>query len=64
VLAYGPHEIVEQRIYRVDRISGFLGKYPVTWINVDGLGDAATLQALGRLFDLHPLALEDVVHVR
>lgn len=63
VLAYSPDEIVEERIERIDQISGFLKKYPVTWINVDGLGDAATLKALGKLFDLHPLALEDVVHV-
>jgi magnesium transporter len=63
VIAYSPDEIVEQRIERVDQIAGFLSQYPVTWINVDGLGDAETLKALGKLFDLHPLALEDVVHV-
>ncbi len=32
-----------------------------TWINVDGLTAPALLEALGRRFDLHPLALEDVV---
>jgi magnesium transporter len=63
VLAYSPDEIVEESVTRVDRIPDFLGKYPVTWINVDGLGDVATIRALGELFDLHPLALEDVVHV-
>jgi magnesium transporter len=35
----------------------------VTWINVDGLGDAATLGRLGEHFGLHPLALEDVLNV-
>jgi len=63
VIAHSPDEIVEAQIEGVDPLGRFLDKYPVTWINVDGLGDAATLRALGKWFDLHPLALEDVVHV-
>lgn len=35
----------------------------VTWVDVEGLGDAAVLQALGDRFAIHPLALEDVVNV-
>jgi magnesium transporter len=34
----------------------------VTWINIDGLGDAELLAALGSRFKLHPLALEDVLN--
>jgi magnesium transporter len=33
------------------------------WVDVQGLGDEATLRALGDLFALHPLALADVVNV-
>ncbi len=35
----------------------------VVWVDVQGLGDLETIQALGRTFGLHPLALEDVVNV-
>ncbi len=35
----------------------------VTWVNVWGLGDIDLLRAVGAAFDLHALALEDVVHV-
>jgi len=35
----------------------------VRWINVDGLGDIPTLQHIGTMFGLHPLALEDVVNL-
>jgi magnesium transporter len=38
-------------------------KFAVTWINVDGVGHEDTVRQLGRIFQLHPLALEDVVHV-
>lgn len=33
------------------------------WLNVDGLGDAATLQKIAHIFGLHPLAMEDVVNL-
>jgi magnesium transporter len=33
----------------------------ITWINIDGLGDIDLLKALGSQFNLHPLALEDVL---
>lgn len=33
----------------------------VTWINIDGLGDIDVLRLLGERFNLHPLALEDVL---
>jgi len=35
----------------------------VTWIDVRGLGDEASLRAIGERFGLHPLALEDAVNV-
>lgn len=33
-----------------------------TWINVDGISDAKTVEAMGLHFDLHPLLLEDVMN--
>ncbi|MDZ4686233.1 MAG: magnesium/cobalt transporter CorA [Planctomycetaceae bacterium] len=62
VIAYGPDQHSELPVKSVDDIAGLLGKTPVTWINVDGLGNAAVIQQLGRIFHLHPLALEDVVN--
>ena len=63
VIAYGPDNFTRQSIKDVDEVQGFLGKWPVTWVNVDGLGDAHTIARLGEMFGLHPLALEDVVNV-
>lgn len=34
----------------------------VNWINIDGLGDLDLIQKLGNQFNLHPLALEDVLN--
>jgi magnesium transporter len=35
----------------------------VRWINVDGLEDPDTIKAFAEKYDLHPLAIEDVLHV-
>ncbi len=35
----------------------------VTWINIDGVGDAKMLKEISRLFGIHPLAMEDVANV-
>jgi magnesium transporter len=63
VIAYGPAELADERIDDLGEIPTFLDRWPVTWVNVDGLGDVATLERLGELFGLHRLALEDVANV-
>jgi magnesium transporter len=35
----------------------------VFWFNVDGLGNIQVLETLGTHFHLHPLSLEDVLHI-
>jgi magnesium transporter len=35
----------------------------VRWINVDGLSDLGVIRALAEKYRLHPLAIEDVLHV-
>lgn len=54
---------MEREVEGVDAVGALLGRWPVLWLNVDGLGDAETIAEIGRLFDLHPLALEDVLNV-
>jgi Mg2+ and Co2+ transporter CorA len=44
-------------------VRAFLQAWPVTWVNVEGLGDATVIRQLGELFGLHRLALEDVINV-
>jgi len=35
----------------------------IEWIDVHGLNDVEVIEKIGSLFDIHPLVLEDVVHV-
>ncbi len=65
LMAYGPQDVTEAELKTLadlDKIPQILQQYPVTWVNVDGLGDAEVVARLGKIFGLHPLALEDVLN--
>ena len=34
----------------------------VLWINIDGLHDVSVIEGAGKLFGIHPLTLEDILH--
>lgn len=63
LIAYGPERLEERTIQRIDAIDKYLNHWPITWVNVDGLGDADVIRKLGEMFGIHRLALEDVVNV-
>ena len=51
----------ERVITNTHELLSRLNNERVTWINIDGLGDIDVLRVLGERFNLHPLALEDVL---
>lgn len=62
VVAYGPDSFVEQPAASLADAATLVGRHPVVWVNVCGLGSAETITGLGAAFGLHQLALEDVVN--
>src|SRR5262245_17162365 len=63
VLAYGPDGIDEATVETPETLKHIVGRKAVTWIDVDGLGDAQVVDAIGKALDLHPLALEDAINL-
>ena len=63
VMAFSDGELVDKTVDSLVGLNELTEAYKVTWINVDGLGDAAVIRQLGEMFGLHMLALEDVVNV-
>ncbi len=63
LVTYGPTDVTEHEIDDLKRIAGLVNDSVVTWVDVDGLGDADVVMRVGDLFGLHHLALEDVVNV-
>ena len=44
------------------KIEAYLQKNTVTWINIDGVHDVELIEQVGKLFNLHPLLLEDILN--
>jgi magnesium transporter len=63
IIACDSRRIIEKDIEDVQMVRTFLGQWPVTWINVTGLGDLSVITKLGEIFNIHRLALEDVINV-
>lgn len=63
VMAFDKERLVEQPVEQVSQLASYLDESTVTWINVDGFGDATAIRQIGELFGLHSLALEDVINV-
>ncbi len=62
---YCASQVVEQP---VDDLAGFLARHrpewvKVRWIDVDGLSDMAAIHALATKYELHPLAIEDLLNL-
>ena len=62
VIAYGPDRLVEHPLADLKELAQLIEEFPVVWVNVNGLGSVDKIAALGKVFGIHRLALEDVVH--
>ena len=50
IVAYDLERVVEKQIEDVQSIRDYLGHWPVTWVNVAGLGDLSVITKLGEIF--------------
>jgi magnesium transporter len=60
--AYGKEGLVEYELPDLAALDTGVPDFPVRWLNVYGLHDAALLSAIGKRFNLHPLVLEDILN--
>jgi len=61
IVNYTQEELVETEPECLDDCLAYIPKDSVTWINLDGLGDAEMIGNLGKLFNIHELLLEDML---
>jgi len=61
VIDYDETNFIEKEAASVEECFPFKDTATVTWINVDGVADAAVIGELGAKFDIHPLVLEDIM---
>lgn len=63
LFGYSRDGFIERETADIPAVTESLKQWPVTWVNVDGVADIEMLRRIAEVFRLHPLALEDVVHV-
>jgi magnesium transporter len=62
VIDYGPDHLEEKVIASAEELLPYRDAPTVTWINIEGIHDVALLEALGRIFGIHSLTLEDILN--
>jgi len=62
VVDYTAESFQEKELDTADQCRDFLHKTSVTWVHFQGQPDTGSLEKIGSIFDLHPLALEDVLN--
>ncbi|MDB9374600.1 magnesium/cobalt transporter CorA [Nodularia sphaerocarpa] len=60
---YNQTNFIRKEIQIPEECTTYLDQESVSWVDVQGLGNQDILQRLGKVFDLHPLVLEDVVNM-
>ncbi len=65
LISYDEAEVNECDLNTVNELKTLIEKHnnKVHWIDVQGLGNEEYIRELGNLFEIHPLALEDIVNV-
>lgn len=62
VFDYDENSFQEKEMKTADECASFKNSLTASWINVDGIHDAGIVQSLGDVFQIHPLALEDIMN--
>jgi magnesium transporter len=62
VMNFDANELVEQDCTSVAEAFDFIGKKTMTWINIDGIHDAGTIQEVGSRLQVNHLILEDIMN--
>lgn len=60
---YSPESLDEHPVEDLAELRAPLPEGTVQWIDIQGLGDESVLREIAEIFDIHLLALEDLVHV-
>ncbi len=63
LIEYNDSEYFEDVFYDLNDCLSHVKPNMIKWINVEGLHDIALVEKIGKFYNIHPLTLEDIVHV-
>jgi magnesium transporter len=62
LIDYDEATLNERELASIDECIPYKGEPTITWLNIDGLHEVGVVEQTGKIFGLHPLVLEDIVH--
>jgi len=62
IIDYDEAHLEEKEAKEIEECFPFKDTPTVTWINIDGIQNVDVVEKIGRHFNLHPLAIEDIVN--
>ncbi len=63
LIEFNEQEFLEKEFYDFSVCTKHLKPNMVQWINVEGVHDISLIESIGKLYNIHPLTLEDIVHL-
>jgi magnesium transporter len=63
LIEYNDTEFFEDEYYDLSDCVSHVKPNMVKWINVEGLHQPDLVEAIGKIYNIHPLTMEDIVHV-
>lgn len=63
LIEFNEKEFIEETFYDLSDCLSKVKSNMVKWINVEGVHNTALIEELGKHYGLHPLTMEDIVHV-
>ena len=63
LIEYNETEFFEQEFYDLSDCLSHVKPNMVKWLNVEGLHKPELVEAIGKFYNIHPLTMEDIVHV-
>ncbi|MCX6310072.1 MAG: magnesium/cobalt transporter CorA [Bacteroidetes bacterium] len=62
LIEYNEHEFIEKEFFDIQECFTEVRNGMVKWINIDGVHDTEILDQIGKMFNIHPLTLEDIAN--
>ncbi|WP_236976373.1 magnesium/cobalt transporter CorA [Membranihabitans maritimus] len=62
LIQYDENESVKTEIQKVKELKSFITDKKVNWVNIDGIHNIDVVESIGKIFNIHPLVLEDILN--
>jgi magnesium transporter len=63
LIEFNETEFFEDEYYNLEDCISHVKPNMVKWINVAGIHNTDIVEGIGKIYDIHPLTLEDIVHI-